>query len=295
MKIGERIKQLRTSKMMTQAQLCGNEITRNMLSEIENGKATPSVGTIVYLAKKLSVQPGYLLAEDGDLFTYKKSALMNNVYAALRLKQFDVCKSICINEIHGTDDEINYVLAQCEIGLAFESIKEGRIHAAISQFEAAVPYLEKTVLDTGYFRSVLVYGLRYVGLLSPTLYSDVIDAENEMQLPVNEFCAYTACLCAIERGDYALVSDVLLPYLSDGSFYASLVNAKIWMNEGKYAQAKPLLQSILDHIDQTDRAMFYFAICDAEICSRETDDYKQAYVLSQEKVTILEKMLEEDY
>ena len=39
MEIGEKIKRLRSAKLMTQAELAGDHITRNMLSCIENGVA----------------------------------------------------------------------------------------------------------------------------------------------------------------------------------------------------------------------------------------------------------------
>ena len=39
MNIGERIRALRNAKMMTQTELAGKQITRNMLSRIENGSA----------------------------------------------------------------------------------------------------------------------------------------------------------------------------------------------------------------------------------------------------------------
>jgi len=63
MKIGERIKAIRTSKCITQKQLVGDHITRNMLSRIENGAAMPSVPTIMYLAEKLNVPVGFLLSK----------------------------------------------------------------------------------------------------------------------------------------------------------------------------------------------------------------------------------------
>ena len=50
MKIGEKIKSVRASKMMTQAELAGDGITRNMLSKIENGTALPSLTTLLYFA-----------------------------------------------------------------------------------------------------------------------------------------------------------------------------------------------------------------------------------------------------
>ena len=46
---------------MTQKQLVGGQITRNMLSKIENDSATPSVRTLEYLAMRLEVSPAYLM------------------------------------------------------------------------------------------------------------------------------------------------------------------------------------------------------------------------------------------
>jgi transcriptional regulator with XRE-family HTH domain len=41
MNIGKKIKDLRSAKMMTQSELAGDEITRNMLSRIESGSKRP--------------------------------------------------------------------------------------------------------------------------------------------------------------------------------------------------------------------------------------------------------------
>ena len=60
MNIGEKIKKLRTDKMMTQSELVGGEITRNMLSCIENGAANPSMDTVSYIARRLNVSVAYL-------------------------------------------------------------------------------------------------------------------------------------------------------------------------------------------------------------------------------------------
>ena len=43
MNIGEKIRKLRNGKLMTQAELAGTQITRNMLSQIESGTAMPSL------------------------------------------------------------------------------------------------------------------------------------------------------------------------------------------------------------------------------------------------------------
>ena len=82
MDIGSKIKQLRTEKLMTQSELAGTEITRNMLSRIENGAALPSLGTVVYLAKRLGVPAGYLLSEGEEEFIYNKISVMKNIRRA---------------------------------------------------------------------------------------------------------------------------------------------------------------------------------------------------------------------
>lgn len=53
--LGTRIKEARIAKKMTQSQVVGNFITRNMLSQIENGIAMPSINTLEYLAEVLDL------------------------------------------------------------------------------------------------------------------------------------------------------------------------------------------------------------------------------------------------
>ncbi|MHB1452758.1 MAG: helix-turn-helix domain-containing protein [Saccharofermentanales bacterium] len=61
--IGDKIKEIRLSRKLTQQEVVGDFITRNMLSKIENNAATPSVKTLEFLARKLGVPPGSLLGE----------------------------------------------------------------------------------------------------------------------------------------------------------------------------------------------------------------------------------------
>lgn len=65
MELGQRLRQLRIEQGLSQRQLCGDEITRNMLSQIENGTARPSMGTLSYLAARLGKPVSYFLEEDG--------------------------------------------------------------------------------------------------------------------------------------------------------------------------------------------------------------------------------------
>lgn len=64
MELGQRLKQARLESGLSQRQLCGEEITRNMLSQIENGSARPSMQTLGYLAGRLGKPISYFLEED---------------------------------------------------------------------------------------------------------------------------------------------------------------------------------------------------------------------------------------
>jgi len=63
MTLGEKLKQARLDAGLSQRQLCGDIITRNMLSQIENGSARPSMDTLQYLASRLGKTVSYFLEE----------------------------------------------------------------------------------------------------------------------------------------------------------------------------------------------------------------------------------------
>ncbi len=61
-RIGRRIKELRIARQMTQQDLAGDRITRSMLSQIENGLASPSLKTLESLSRALGISQAELLA-----------------------------------------------------------------------------------------------------------------------------------------------------------------------------------------------------------------------------------------
>ncbi|MCT8137806.1 helix-turn-helix transcriptional regulator [Anaerobacillus sp. CMMVII] len=59
--LGERIKKIRKQKKMTLEALAGKELTKGMLSLIENNKANPSMESLTYIAERLQVEVSDLL------------------------------------------------------------------------------------------------------------------------------------------------------------------------------------------------------------------------------------------
>jgi transcriptional regulator with XRE-family HTH domain len=64
--LGKKIKEARIAKKMTQSQVVGNFITRNMLSQIESGIATPSIKTLGYLSHVLQIPFSQLMPDQQD-------------------------------------------------------------------------------------------------------------------------------------------------------------------------------------------------------------------------------------
>ncbi|TYS58750.1 helix-turn-helix domain-containing protein [Sutcliffiella horikoshii] len=61
--LGDRIRKLRKQKKMTLEAVAGSELTKGMLSLIENNKANPSMESLTYIARQLGVEKGDLLGE----------------------------------------------------------------------------------------------------------------------------------------------------------------------------------------------------------------------------------------
>lgn len=79
---GKRLKKARIARRMTQSELAGNKVTRNMISRIENGFSVPSVGTLEYLAERLEVPISALVPQDGDgeTLTVAKARFLTNEF-----------------------------------------------------------------------------------------------------------------------------------------------------------------------------------------------------------------------
>ncbi|MFD2829644.1 helix-turn-helix domain-containing protein [Corticicoccus populi] len=101
MTLGQRIRTLRKEKKLTQTDLAGDRITKNMLSIIENDKSDPSLETLNYLAKKLGVPVSYLTQEGDEAWT-------REIFKKLRIyDDFNYPEEVVQNEIIPNMDKIS--------------------------------------------------------------------------------------------------------------------------------------------------------------------------------------------
>lgn len=145
--IGSIIKEARLSKKMTQNEVVGDFITRNMLSLIENGTATPSIRTLQYLAAKLQIPMSQFSFDEDeaaantndeiDIWLQSKHNYQNHEY------------DICLQHIapflepgHFLYDEACALAALCHLELANKYTAAKDLTSAISSARQANHYAE---------------------------------------------------------------------------------------------------------------------------------------------------------
>lgn len=127
MELGEKLRQARLEAGLSQRQLCGEEITRNMLSQIENGSAKPSMGTLVYLAGRLGKPVSYFLDEAAVVSPNREvMESARRLYDAGEYAQ----GLLALEAYRETDDvydrERELLLVLMLLGRAEEALREGR-------------------------------------------------------------------------------------------------------------------------------------------------------------------------
>ncbi len=300
MNLGQKIKTLRTEKMMTQKELAGSEITRNMLSQIENGGAMPSLSTIIYLAKKLGVPAGYLLSEGDEEFLYIKTNAIKNIRRAYIDKSFELCREICLSSFNEFDDELELILTDSCLGYAEECILNGKLYRACHLLDEALSHADKTMYSTQLQKNKVLVAFGFLKQLSPTLDSyeadtDELDSILNPDIYDNVFTKY---LTVLLREDTPYSTDVIADLSNVSTEYDNLLVSHLKVREnmksGKYDMAKEQLLHIIDGAITPPRLLLYMCCCDMEICCKEGNDYKGAYEFSNNKLEILEHMLIDD-
>ena len=126
--LGKKIKEARLAKKMTQTEVVGNFITRNMLSQIESGVATPSLNTLEYLAGVLDIPVQTLIPDsreaqaetesDADKLCEAKQLFRDGEYD----RCFQIAKTLADSKF---SDEAAALDARCYFNMAVMAEKNG--------------------------------------------------------------------------------------------------------------------------------------------------------------------------
>lgn len=124
--LGQKIKQARLELRLTQQEVAGDFITRNMLSKIEHDVTNPSLKTIQYLAKRLNKPISYFLNNEHDKAqTIDKSSKSFFEHASFltKNKEYNKCINYINQDLKSSEEELQnlyhgrllYILAKCKI------------------------------------------------------------------------------------------------------------------------------------------------------------------------------------
>lgn len=140
MTLGQKIKNARLQRGLTQKELVGGAITRNMLSKIENDAAAPSVRTLEYLARALDLPAGYFLGQSG-LSDGSAPDGLNEARAAFRQQQWSDClDALEANKNAASTDEGYLLRARAGAAAAQLALDQGNPIEARELAEAALYY-----------------------------------------------------------------------------------------------------------------------------------------------------------
>lgn len=253
MDLGEKIRSARLSAGMTQSELAGDFITRNMLSQIENGSATPSLQTVRYIAAKLGTDIGTLLSEGDNAEVYNRIKLVQQLKKKYSSGAYEECISMCTQKFNDCD-EVTLILADCYCRMAYENYRKGRLKSAADDMENARKYAALTVYPSEYIRQRVDVLEDAVSLVLPKL--------KTKKRTKDALTAYT---------------EFFISKNAAKSPYISFIEAKRLTGEGEYKMAEELMTSMLKKADELDYPLLYLIYRELEVCNRETDDYENAY------------------
>ena len=255
MDLGQRIRQARLDAGLSQRQLCEDLITRNMLSQIENGTAKPSMDTLRALAARLGKPVGYFL--DEQCAVLPNQGVIQQARQASGTEKLQILEKYCAPDAL-FDPERWLMEALTCLELAQQAIDEGKMHYARSLLERANAAGEKTPYYTQANRRQWLLLCYAAGISAQEL---------APLLPDEDPALILLAANALEQKDF----QTSLRYLDAVAAHTPrwhLMTAAVWEAQEDYDRA------ICHYLQANETTQVYSAL---ERCYLAKGDYKQAY------------------
>ena len=267
MTAGEKIRERRLACSLTQTELAGDQMTRNMISEIESGKAMPSLKAAKYLAAKLGVSIDYLLTPARSIEEENLAVWFPKVEALFLAGKYEEAILVAHEKLAGVKSEtLAYLLASAHLYAAEACAAGGSVHTAETHLTELETCMKETRFDVSHLqaRAILVHAL----------VSDPITPKYAL----NEDDYRTASDAATKEELYHYIRDDWeYPYRTE--VYAKHMEAKRLMKEYRFQEAIGTLESAADtrYSEKISVLLLYRIYADLETCYRERKDYENAY------------------
>lgn len=259
MDIGKRLRQARLEAGLSQRQLCGDTITRNMLSQIENGSARPSMATLEALASRLGKPISFFLEEQA--VTSPNQAVIDAARRAWQQEDFDrVLRELSDYRRPDPvfDQEMALLLALANLRLAEEAMKEARF-----------PYAQVLLDRAGQAGGKTAYYTPELERRRRLLLARLDPARAE-DLPSDDEALLLRAKAALDGGDPERSAQYLEAAQDRQSPDWNLLRGETYLAVRAYAQAAACFhRAETAYPKQTAPRL--------EQCYRELEDYKRAY------------------
>ena len=257
MELGEKLLRARQEAGLSQRQLCGDVITRNMLSQIEHGTARPSMDTLRYLSGRLGKPMSFFLEE--DVVTSSNLPLMQQARAAWKAGDAEQTRE-CLGQYRFPDEtfdwEWRYLMTVSTLAAAEQALSEGKNPYARQLLEQTdmdgFPELER--------KKLLLLG-RIPGADLQTLSGQLPSLDAELLLRAE------AALVQKEAGRAA---DFLAAAENRKDPRWNLLRGRAYLLQKHYQEAAKCLEKA-EAVYPKDCASLL------EVCFRELGDFQKAY------------------
>ncbi len=285
-RLGERIRELRTRLGITQKELAGNKITRNMLSLIESGNASPSVATLLYIADRLGTSAGYFFTStEEDEGRYFKISIIDELKTKFQEQKYRECQKICESvPISARDDELSYLAAMSYLHTAMEAAELFAMTQAIISLEQARIYAARSI----YADASFLCALEFYEELFRTICSDAIPSvlcEYRMcgvYVPIS-MVQYFEALAMVREG---LASMFAFP---NEVYYEKHLRAVILLRDKEQTSEAIRILRELSLDSELPYYMKYRVLCGLEEAAHTVGDFRIAYSASKRKLELIEK------
>lgn len=277
---GSKIKMLRKEMGLTQKELCGDFITRNMLSLIESDSTLPSAKTLIFLGERLGVSPAYFFDREDDPFIYRKTVHIKEILALKKSEKYEECVKLVLS-LGGTDDETAYILSFCYYKLGSACYGEGSFRKGDEYFSLAEEYSKKTQYETYAILSD-IESSRYLSSLinNGSYHPDFPLPSTPESKKKLEFDLYVYMLKVTDSCRYDLAARIYdTMRFFENEIYKLHINARLSLSAKNYQRAIVLLNEIISLFDERSLdALFRISILlDLENAYRSANDYEGAY------------------
>ena len=284
-KIGERIRQLRTRRGLTQKELAGEQMTRNMLSLIENGSALPSLASIAYLAEMLEVPVDYFFsATEEDEGRYIKLSVIDALRRSYHTEQYTECAGqIQGMPVSAVDDEVALIGAHTYMHIALESAAAYELKTAAAHLKNAQEYMQKTVYAGEDLKRAVVYYRDLFALLPSSLEFP------ERLTDLRYACGYIPAEMLLYLGSLRVVGKGVLSgkEFARDTCAARHMQALIAISSNRTDAAVRMLRDLAQDND-LPYFMRFRVYSDLEEAAGNTGEYRIAYMAARKKLDLLE-------